>query len=141
MKRILGTLSGAAIAAALLLIGSGTAHAQNWPTTSPLRCNWTLTSGGTVTGGTSTISFSYDAFNNLDTTRTGHLTTTYPNGSSTVKAFTLIWDWNATHADTFIFEQTTDTPNIICYSTRTFDAGTSVIFDRCSNGAYQSCRP
>ena len=139
MKRILGTLSGVAVAATLLLTATGAARAQNWPTTSPLRCNWTLTSGGTVTGGTSTISFSYDS--NTGTSRTGHLTTSYPSGSSTVKAFTLIWDWNATHADTFIFEQTTDTPNIICHSTRTFDAGTSVIFDQCSNGAYQSCRP
>jgi hypothetical protein len=141
MKGILRYLSGAAVAAALLLVGSGAAHAQNWPTTSSnLHCNWTLSSGGTVTGGTSTIRFSLGPVvsDNTGIYRTGSLTTTYPNGSSVVKPIKVIWDWSASHDDTFIFQQTQD--NIVCNQTRTFDYGTVVVFDWCSNGAFQDCR-
>jgi hypothetical protein len=142
MKGILRYLSGAVVAVALLLAGSGAAHAQNWPTTSSnLSCNWTLSSGGTVTGGTSTIRFSLGSVVSDYTGiyRTGTLTTTYPGGSSTVKPVKVIWDWSASHADTFVFQQTQD--NITCSSTRTFDSGSITVFDLCSNGAFQYCRP
>jgi hypothetical protein len=141
MKGILRYLPGATVAAALLLAGTGAAHAQNWPaTSSSLRCNWTLTNGGTVTGGTSTIRFSLGPVQSDSTGiyRVGSLTTTYPNGSSTVKPVTVIWDWSAPHDDTFILKQTQD--NIVCDRTRTFDYGTVVVFDWCSNGAFQYCR-
>lgn len=141
MKGILRYLSGAAVAMALLLAGSGTAHAQNWPTTfSNLRCNWTLSSGGMVTGGgTSTIRFSLGPVvsDNTGIYRTGTLTTTL-NGTATTKPIKVIWDWSASHEDTFIFKQTQD--NITCDWTRTFDYGSVVVFDGCSNGAFQYCR-
>jgi hypothetical protein len=141
MKGILRYLPGAVIAAALLVIGTGAAHAQSWPTTSSnLRCNWTLSSGGMVTGGgTSTIRFSLGPVvsDNTGIYRVGSLTTTL-NGTTTTKPITVIWDWSASHEDTFIYKQTQD--NIVCNQTRTFDSGAIVVFDWCSNGAFQYCR-
>jgi hypothetical protein len=137
MKKSVKIVGRMVAVAALLALGAGAAQAQNWPVTSPLHCNWTLSSGGTVTGGTSTITFSYNYADSY--VRRGYLTTTYPNGSSTVKPITLTWDWSASHADTFVFQQTQD--NITCSSTRTFDAGSIAVFDLCSNGAFQYCRP
>jgi hypothetical protein len=138
MKCLLRITLKVAVAAALLLIGTGAAHAQSWPTTNTLRCNWTLSSGGTVTSaGTSTITISYNYSDPY--VRRGNLTTSYPNGSTIVKPFTLYWDWPTGLNDRFIFEQTQD--HITCGLTRTADFGTIVTFDGCSNGAFQYCRP
>jgi hypothetical protein len=139
MKGILRYLGAAAVF--LLLAGAGAAHAQSWPTTiNTMRCNWTLPSGGSVIGGTSMIRFSLGPVTGGGLIRTGTLTTTYPTGSVVTKNITLIWDYMASHPDTFTFQQTSDVPNIDCNPMRTFDSGSLVIFDGCTNGAVQYCR-
>jgi hypothetical protein len=138
MKGILRIVSRTLVIAALLWVGTGVAQAQYWPPSNPLRCNWTLPNGsGGFLGGTSTVVFSYNYSDPY--IRRGNLTTTYPNGSSVVKPFTLYWDWPSGDYGRFIFEQTQD--HITCNITKTFELGNVVVLDACTNGAFQYCRP
>ncbi|HEV8578442.1 MAG TPA: hypothetical protein VGX68_05110 [Thermoanaerobaculia bacterium] len=134
MKKMLQIIGRSAAVAALLMLAADAVQAQQWPTTNPLRCNWTLPNGSS---GTATVTFGYTAYDPFF--RDGILTTRYPSGASVAKHFRLYWDWWTGLDTRFIFDQT-EPPNIECQLTRTAEYGTIVIFDGCSNGAFQYCR-
>jgi len=122
-------LLGIAITALFTLM-AGTAQAQVWPTGNPYTCDWTLNG----TSGKAFVTFLYDPYTNLNTTRTGDLRTVYPNGSSMLKEFSLSWDFFSGSDYRFDYFQ----GSLQC-TVLTANAGKDVTFYNCSNGAWQHC--
>lgn len=136
MKRVVRFAVPFAAAIALLVLGAGAAQAQEWPTSLSLRCNWTKpNASGALLGGTSRVMFKN--FTGDDFQRTGWLVTTYPDGSVIERQATLYWDWWS-GGNRFVYEQ--PSPYVECTVVKTYEGGTVVTWEGCTNGTVQFCR-
>jgi hypothetical protein len=133
MKRILNVVSRGIVIAALFALGTGVAHAQNWPNGSAYDCDWTL-------GAASGKSFiTFQSLTGDDFVRSGTLKTVYTTGAVVTKPITVYWDWPTGDNSRFIMDQTQDGIECTLVSAVTANNHKVLTFSPCSNGASQHC--